>query len=930
MAFPGRLEIAPGADREAHSFTWAWTDITADVQQHSAQLQGGRANEAARTDPATLAVRLNNDGGMYTPKLATSSLYPDWGKGVPMRYSVQAGNPYLLLPGTGARLATPDAASLDAVGDIFAAVEVWSPHHHYTDTGTEVFGKFNVTGNQRSWVLFLGVTGTLRLRWSTDGTGAGEKELGSEVALPKPAAGPIAFGVYLDVNDGGDHSCTFYYRRGSLADLVSAITAGDETVLLGPEVIGAGTTSIFASTANLGIGDVEGSGFNPFLGMVRRAVFRSGDHTGTVLANPDLTVQAAGATSFADTAATPKTWTVVGDAEITDYHPRFLGEVSSVKPRWPGHGVDGTAEVEVVASGVLRRLRQGEDPLRSALYRAVTSPLHAAEAVDYWPHEDGADSVRLANALPGGGPLTIRGEFTLAADATLPGSGPLLQLSSGQRAYMSGRIRSIPQVAGVSWQVTRLYKTPEGAAAATPTRLMAVDTNGRVRTWRVAVDVDGLTISGVDIDGASVVSTGFADDPTFFDQWVMAVLTVTDDGADVDWRVSLIPIPGGVEFFTTGTFVGNTGVPYYFRNGLVGAPQGTSVGHLIVSSGTSVGWLAPADTGYVGETAVARIERLCSEEAIPLDVHSTDLVASEALGPQRPLPLTQLLEECADADLGLLTESRMHLGFHYRPRGTRYNQVHTWDPAGGLVMPFGPDDDDRAYRNDVTVSRPEGSEARAVDEAEVTAQGRYTDAPSVNVATDDRLPAQAGWRLHQGTWPQVRHESLTVNVAKDADLEDGWLSVAPGDELVTSSPLPEYPDTEIAQVVEGWTEQISAHDWPVTLHTSPAGVWQIGVRDDDVLGRRDTAGSVLDADFDAGTDTSMDVETTLGPLWTQVAGHFPFDLNVGGARVTVSAIGAPTGQVQTFTVSATIVNGVAKTVPAGTAVHLWRRSYRAL
>jgi hypothetical protein len=74
----------------------------------------------------------------------------------------------------------------------------------------------------------------------------------------------------------------------------------------------------------------------------------------------------------------------------------------------------------------------------------------------------------------------------------------------------------------------------------------------------------------------------------------------------------------------------------------------------------------------------------------------------------------------------------------------------------------------------------------------------------------------------------------------------------------------------------------------------------------------------------------MDVETTLGSEWTTAAGHVPFDIDVAGARVHVTAIGAATAGVQTFTVDANTVNGVNKSIAAGTAVKLWRTAYRSL
>ena len=66
-------------------------------------------------------------------------------------------------------------------------------------------------------------------------------------------------------------------------------------------------------------------------------------------------------------------------------------------------------------------------------------------------------------------------------------------------------------------------------------------------------------------------------------------------------------------------------------------------------------------------------------------------------------------------------------------------------------------------------------------------------------------------------------------------------------------------------------------------------------------------------------------------LWTTDPADFPFDIDVGGARLTVTAIGAEEGPgVQTFTVEATSKNGVVKPIPIDTPVRLWKPAYRAL
>jgi hypothetical protein len=62
--------------------------------------------------------------------------------------------------------------------------------------------------------------------------------------------------------------------------------------------------------------------------------------------------------------------------------------------------------------------------------------------------------------------------------------------------------------------------------------------------------------------------------------------------------------------------------------------------------------------------------------------------------------------------------------------------------------------------------------------------------------------------------------------------------------------------------------------------------------------------------------------TTVGPLWTTDAAEMPFDVDIGGERVTVTNIGAPSGSDQAVTVSRS-VNGVVKAHDAGTPVRLW-------
>ncbi|NED75283.1 hypothetical protein G3I51_23755 [Streptomyces sp. SID9944] len=91
--------------------------------------------------------------------------------------------------------------------------------------------------------------------------------------------------------------------------------------------------------------------------------------------------------------------------------------------------------------------------------------------------------------------------------------------------------------------------------------------------------------------------------------------------------------------------------------------------------------------------------------------------------------------------------------------------------------------------------------------------------------------------------------------------------------------------------------------------------------------RADTAGSQLAAAA-TSTATSLQVATTSGPVWVTTPVEFPFDITVGGERMTVTAVTGSTSP-QTFTVVRS-VNGVVKAQTAGTDVRLADPAYVAL
>lgn len=925
----GKLEAAFGATRTTDPAAMTWTDLSARTQENETTIRQGRSSGgAASAQPGGFGQVLDNEDGALTPRNPDSTYHPEVVRGTPLRWTaVGVEQPYLLCDGT-AGASTPDHASLDVTGDMAVAVEFLSPMRVPLTGELEVMGKYVAAGNQRSWLLYIDFDGTVILQWDEAGTGVTVKLAWTDTSVPRPDAGPLTVAAELDVNDGaGGHVVRFYVCKGTLADLLA-----DKAAFLFTTWQGTGTTSIFAGTAPLEVAFLSGATTSPYTGKVRKALLCSGTlDGGSQVANPDFTAQAVGAGSFTDAAG--RTWTVGSDIEANSV--RMVGELASNAPDWPGAS-SGGARVRWEAAGILRRLRQGQAPLKSALYRAVMSGRTVNDVVAYWPMEDGSDATVIASPIAGVRPMKFdRTNMRLAADSGFTSSQPLPQVGLNGYLRYWGTVPK-PSATPTSWRIDHFVFIESNTASATNESILWVYTSGTVALWRITINSTTYAVVGEDKDGATVVNSTNPVDSRFFNVWMLVSLELTQDGADIDFTLTLVPLPAGIGFGITGTEAASTLgniTKVGAANNAVAFADGYSFGHLIVSVDTALGWLAPADTAFTGEPAAQRFARLCIEEGVGQIVNgphgfSWDPVLAlggTRMGPQRPLPLLALLEECAVADNALLAESRELLALTYRPGVALENQTEAL-AVTPLAEGFAPADDDQTMVNDVTVKRPAGSSARAVDDTSVALHGRYEASREANVSDDLHLPSQATWWLHEANTDEMRYPGVTVELGKAGAPLTDWLHTNLGDVVLVENLPAEHPTDEVRQLVEGYTERISPSRWGVDANGTPAAPWDIGVRD---TARRDTAGSHLENSYDAGTDTSIDVVVESEPAWTTAAGDFPFDVWIDGAQVHVTAIGALSAGVQTFTVDAATLNGVTRTIPAGRAVRLWTPAYRS-
>lgn len=906
-----------------------WVDVTEYVYDRDAvTITRGRSAEAQEADPAQMTLTLDNRDGRFSPRNPTSPYYGILGRNTQIRASLPYGSSYLRVrSGDGSHATCPDAAALDITGDLDVRVDVDADQWHAGDLAA----KYELDGDQRSW--YFGVEdGRLRLSWSPDGTIASRLTVLSTAMLPR-ARGRMAVRVALDVDDGSSgHVVTFY----------TADTIAGPWTQLGDPVTGTGTTSVHGGTAGLEVGgvddlDLAGSVFGVSAVEGRYLAFELRDGIdGTLVASPDFTAQTAGATSFDD--AQGNTWTITAQGAIDDRRYRFHGEVASWPATWRMGGHD--AYVQITASGVKRRLTQNAPLLGSPMFRQFTYGVD--HVVAYWPMEDAEEATQVAAAHSGVPPMTIVGAPEMAGYQDWTASDPVPVAETG--AFVG----SVPAYAPTGQISVRMFVYVTELPGA-ESSLLRVDTTGSARSWDVRLTSAGsLRTRCFDPEGTSLLDSSAAFN-MHMRGFCFVRLELTQTGSNVAWRTVV------ADFNNRDTI--HDSIPTVFDGGTVTSRTlgiasrvsvnrdrslgKTVVGHVVVADDVASQQVAFGGiAAYNGEDPIVRIRRLCREEAVAFSVAAGGWGTSGVtMGDQLNKPLTDLLEEAAATDGGVLVEPRDFLGFAYRARTSMYNQAPAVTLDCGdrqITRDLTPVDDDRHTLNDLTVKREGGSSVHVEETAGPlsTAEppdgvGRYSGEVTVSLERDDQLLNQAGWRLHLGTVDEARIPTLTLNLRSTGitdELYNTILGLDVGDRLVLTG-LPEgLPREDMSMLVQGYTESMRLMQHEIEITLAPESPWHVAAVDIAGYDRLDTAASALAADATA-TDTSLSVATT-GALWTTDAGDLPMDVMIAGERVTVTAISGSSSP-QTFTVQRSR-NGVVKAQQAGAAVSIAEPVYIAL
>ena len=918
-----------------------WTDISSYVyQRDNITITRGKQDESTTTQPSTLTQTWNNRDGRFSSKNPLGAYYGTFGRNTPVRVSVPDQSTYLRLEDDAVSyISCPASSGIEIAGDFDVRLDVKLTSWQKCTLAARY------DGGTTAWWWGLNDDATLGF-WYFDSGGTARETTSTS---PVPYSGRFALRVTVAASTG---TVTFYTApdiSGSWTQLGQPVTTGGTSVRGGTAPIEVGYSAAFAT---LGFGGLQGRvyAFQLYSGI-----------GGTLKAGPDFTTATAGASTYTD--AQSNVWTPQGTGEFSDRIYRGHFELSATPQAWDPTGSDVYCSIQ--GSGLLRRLQQNTQTLGSVFYRAFTQVDPPDDLIGYWSCEDGnalasgavpANPTQWASAIPG------------VAAGTFTGGPP--GFASNTDFLCS---QSLPTISGSRWH----FRLPSRSAtdSANVFRFLcsvpaAGDTDGgtlaRMFTTGTVDQVDlvynsatggtlrlvgyNWTASGTPIFDTGLLAAGMNGNPV----WVSIELQTS--GSDVQYSVTQLQ-PGASSGLTfsgtvTGTIGNATELVINALNFIGGENMSGSAVGQITYQGT---WESLFDFGsqldaYQGEVAGQRFARLCAEQGItvrcvgPLD----DTVA---MGAQTTLALTDLLQECADADTGMIYEPREALALAYRTRASLQNQapaVTLGYSQAELADPVGETEDDQYTMNDVTVTRAYASTGGGTgSSAEVAIQtgplsvqappngvGTYPNSVTQNLFADSQCYDGAGWLAHTGTVDDPRYPQIQVNLARQETLAGSTLGYEVqyadiGDRLTVTGTPDWLPPDGITQLVNGETETLNAFVYDISWCGIPELPYETGTLGDDTYGV-DTDGSTLHANA-TSTATSITVDTTTASptyLWTVAAADFPFDILVSGERMTVTNITGSSSP-QTFTVTRS-VNGVVKAQTAGTAVSLFYPAIESL
>lgn len=526
---------------------------------------------------------------------------------------------------------------------------------------------------------------------------------------------------------------------------------------------------------------------------------------------------------------------------------RFYGEVTDWPPRWDPSGRE--VSVDIVASGIWRRMSQLQTTLGSAFRRFIVNGAASTTLRAYWPMEDSAGSGYIVpyGSVAGTGngiQQFIGGQTGLSFGSSndFRGSDGVPVLNAALATF------TVPAGGTATNNVVRfVISVPangDSASGTTNWNLVEIDTAGTVKKFELYLNASGtLLMQGVNNAGAVVFSgtttTNVRGTP------YLVSMELTPSGGNVAFALRIIAQgAAGITESVTGTFnTASVGAVSRVVVSRANQLMDTAFGHLNVAYGTptSLVQAAGALNGYVGEKAVDRFTRICGEIGIATAVIGT-ASSSAAMGPQLDDTLAAVLQTVEDTDCGLLYELRDQFGMGYRTNASMANQNPdlTLNYAAATVdADLAASYDDALTRNNITIQNWTGYTQQAILTVGAMSVlnppngigNGYAYTRTVNAATDAQIPGIATFLLNIGATDEIRFPTISVKMRRASSAP--FFTVIPnlnvGDYIQVTNPPAFLTTTTIKQLMWGYTETLNAKQWDFTFNTVPETAWETAI-----------------------------------------------------------------------------------------------------
>lgn len=592
--------------------------------------------------------------------------------------------------------------------------------------------------------------------------------------------------------------------------------------------------------------------------------------------------------------------------------------------------------VTVTATGQYDQTVEGTKSIRSPMRRAYDTNL--TRPVAYWPLEGGKDATVLYDTITGAPTEQVDQSAAVAGQSGAVKFGTVsLGVGSESVANIAGSWTlgmrlptNVVATGSVSLQYAMAFGTEvrTGGLVVTSFRLNPRFTSRHLVFSVYFYDAKNGQIDIIEANSDLTPAVGPTTVATFnlgniYDGQARAFqldLTASaGNGVDYIFWMNNNPLASGTYI---ASFAGPMNAAPYRVASLtssVSASATQAVGHYAVFTSIVPATTYAPLTAYRGEPAASRLSRvLIAEEDIPYTLIGSELQTAE-MGPQPIATVPEIILDCANVDKGMLYESHNALGFTYRTRVNMYSQGPTlrlshnsshlsapFQAVMGGIM-------DSTIINDMTAKRPGGSSDRAVipdddffhwtTQAPPLGVGVRDSSQDVNVYADDQLDDQAEWIAHLASWREKRFADVTVMLQREG-LSSSPATTAAVRALgimdliaIDTTGAPKWlPQAEVRLLAEGYNESIAQYNHTFRFYTRPADPYEVT--------EVDSSGSALASPI-SSIATFFRVETSLGPVWSEVDEPYHWQINGEAMRVTNITTDTPA-----FIAAGTVAHGV--------------------